>query len=278
MVALFVGALAAAPSASAAGFLFPSMGAAGNFAVFGLYNASAYTITENGATIKGNEGISQNGVITINSPTTVTGSLYQYQANQYTAPYGALATLNSTLMGTGAGSANGDFTAALGIINTDSCTMCTQGALSAGTTKNGTGLGVNVIDFSSVTLNGANLTLQGNSTDYFIVRISGNLSLAGSASIVLSGVAASHVILDVDGSISTTGATNQQLSGYIIAETGTMAFTTGTVINGELMAKNTITLASGTTVNGFTPEPSTLFLIGGALIAIGAGSKRLRKG
>ncbi len=276
MVALFVAALAAPPSAPAAGFLFPSMGAAGNFAVFGLYNASAYTITENGATIKGNEGISQNGVITINSPTTVTGSLYQYQANQYTAPYGALATLNSTLMGTGAGSANGDFTAALGLINGDSCTMCTQGALSAGTTKNGTG-GLNVIDFSSVTLNGANLTLQGNSTDYFIVRVSGNLSLAGTASIVLTGVAASHVILDVAGNISTTGATNQ-LSGYIIAETGTMSFSTGTAINGELIAKNNITLASGTTVNGFTPEPSTLFLIGGALIAIGTVSKRLRRG
>jgi hypothetical protein len=57
-----------------------------------------------------------------------------------------------------------------------------------------------------------------------------------------------------------------------------MAFSTGTTINGELIAQNTITLASGTTVNGFTPEPSTLFLIGGALIAIGAGSKRLRRG
>src|ERR1035438_3329087 len=58
MVALFVAALAAPPSAPAAAFLFPSMGAAGNFAVFGLTASSGYAISQTGATINGNEGIS----------------------------------------------------------------------------------------------------------------------------------------------------------------------------------------------------------------------------
>src|ERR1039457_5659295 len=100
MVALFVAALAA-PSASAAGFLFPSMGAAGNFAVFGLTASSGYAISQTGATINGNEGISidtGSGAITINSPNTVTGSLYQAQNGQFTGQDSGLAVTNAGLM------------------------------------------------------------------------------------------------------------------------------------------------------------------------------------
>lgn len=287
MVALFVAALAAPPSAPAAAFLFPSLGAAGSFAMFGLTASSGYAISQTGATINGNEGISidtGSGAITINSPNTVTGSLYQAQNGQFTGQDSGLAFTNAGLMTT----ANNDYTTALGLIAgaTATQTIITQINGAQNITGNGSGIAVaNVIDFTNAgaaTLNNANLTLNGGANDYFIVRISAlSMTLSGTGSLALgTGVIASHVIFDFVNAAATVtvsaGATDS-LSGYIIDPNGAMTLGGTTVVNGELIGK-TMTLNANTTVNGVTPEPSTLFLIGGALIAIGAGSKRLRRG
>jgi hypothetical protein len=285
---MFVAALAAPPSAPASSFLFPSMGAAGNFAVFGLTASSAYAINQTGATINGNEGISIDtgtGAITINSPKTVTGSLYQAQNGQFTGLDSGLASTNAALMTT----ANNDYNTALGLI---AGATATQTAISTpingAQSVTGNGLGIastNVIDFTNTgaaTLNNVNLTLNGGANDYFIVRISAvSMTLSGTGSLALgTGVIASHVIFDFVNAAATisvsAGATNS-ISGYIIDPNGAMTLGGTTVVNGELIGK-AMTLDATTTVNGVTPEPSTLFLIGGALIAIGAGSKRLRRG
>src|ERR1039457_7411994 len=177
MVALFVAALAAPPSAPAAALLFPSMGAAGNFAVFGLTASSGYAISQTGATINGNEGISidtGSGAITINSPNTVTGSLYQAQNGQFTGQDSGLAFTNAGLMTT----ANNDYTTALGLIAgaTATQTFGTQINGLQNITGNGSGNAVaNVQELNNPgtpTLNNANLTLNGGANDYFIVRIS----------------------------------------------------------------------------------------------------------
>ena len=273
MVALFVGALAEPRPALAASYLFPSFGAAGNFAIFGITAGTGYIITENGDTIKGNEGISQNGTITdVTAPSTVTGNLYEYGPGQYTG-LNTGSPVNTTTVTTMIGQAYTDYTTAIGIITNDTCTatFC-LGNQTTARTLTGTG-GVTVVDFTNITLNNVNLTLSGGATDYFVVRVSGAITLTGTASIVLTGITASHVIFDVVGNVSTNGST-ESLSGYIISTGGTITFTSGTTINGELIGK-TMSL-TGTTVNGFTPEAPTLWLIGGALVGIAVWSKRAR--
>lgn len=274
MAALIVGVLAVPRPGVAASFLFSSFGFASNFAVFGLTGSE--TITENGDTIKGNQGISTGGFINaVTALSSTTGSLYdQTGSTQYTGLNIGSPFLNNGVMT----QANNDYTnIVIPGITGYGCTVCSQPDQTVTRNIDGRGLGVSVIDFTNINLGtNTSLTLQGNATDYFIVRVAGNLTLGGAtpASILLNGVAASHVIIEVAGNITTTG-NGDQLNGYIISTAGTMSLTSGTVVNGELIGKGNMSL-TGTTVNGFTPEPSTLILIGGALIGIGVGSKRAR--
>jgi hypothetical protein len=287
-VALFVAALAAPRSAPAAAYLFPSLGSVASYAVFGMTGGTLTETPAAVATIIGNEGISS-GTFTANSNATVKGSIYEAA--------GVTQTGSPTMVGGGSiiylsqnlTSVNTDIQTVLASIAaipsaSATQTITTQISGAQNITGNGSGIAAaNVIDFTNTnlgTLANANITLNGGSNDYFVVRIyAAGLTLTGTGSLALgTGVLASHVIFDFLGAAGNTiAAGGGVMNGYIYAQNQNLTLT-GTTVNGDLISGKTITLNSGTTVNQITPEPSTLFLIGGALIAIGAGSKRLRKG
>jgi hypothetical protein len=280
-IALFTAALAVPPSAMAAPYLFPGLGTGANFAVFGLtgLSASTYTVTELGATIYGNEGISRYGTIAGSTATHVYGNIYEYgtgttQVTGSPAVSGVIYPSSSLV-----GLANTDISGAISSMAGAGRTQ-SPGSLLGAMTVTGNHLGAgaaNVIDFTNITLsNNANLILSGDNTDYFVVRISGSLSLSSGSQIVLAGVASSHVIYDFTGTGTIYTEAGTSIAGIVIAPTMSAGSSIGGTINGGLFVGNhNLTLASSAVVSGI-PEPGTFVLIGGALIGVALLFKRAR--
>ena len=285
LFALFLGALAAPRTALAAPYLFPSLGSFVSYSVFAMTGGTLTEQPAAPATIIGNEGVSS-GTFTAGPNATVRGSIFE--AALVTQTGSPTMVGGTTYLSQNLTAVNADIQAVLtsiAAIPAASATQVIPGQISGAVSVTGNGLGAattNVIDFTSAldgTLNNANLTLNGGANDYFVVRIyAAGLTLSGSGSLAMgAGVNPSHVIFDFLGAANTTiTAGNGAMSGYILAPNQNIALT-GTTVYGDLASGMTITLNGGTTVFGSAPEPSTLFLIGSALIGIAVASKRLRR-
>jgi hypothetical protein len=205
-----------------------TLGAASNFAVLGLVNTS---IGNSGATINGNEGVSQGGSLNNLLLSTVNGTVYEHNSGQYLGlflfpPSGGV-VVNASLTA----QADAD---ALSLSSQAQALVPTQilGTVSVPTTVTGNG-GLNVISVNgNIT---SSLTLSGGANDTFVVNVTGTASLPGGSSLALAGgVTADHVLYNfvgTGGTISSAGGTT--INGTLLAPA--YNFSLGGVVNGAVL-------------------------------------------
>jgi hypothetical protein len=226
---------------------FMGLGTAAHYGVLGLVNSA---INTSNVTITGDVGMSQGGKVTDKVPSTITGSVYEYAADEY-AGRGNLGGLvvNPGLLSQADADALNAAAAAAALGPTQSF-----GAITAATIVTGNG-GTNVIDINGDVT--ASLTLSGSSSDYFIVNISGTLSFGPKSVFGLAGgVTADHVLYNFTGAGGNiTSHVGNVFDGTLLAPN--YSFDLDSVFNGEIVSGKSITLHSGTGVNfiGFTLPP-----------------------
>jgi len=268
----------ATPALSAPVDAFPNLGDASNFGVLGL--AGTETITNSNVTINGNEGVVANATIKNMAPSTVTGDVTVNSPSQFGGAgkvNGSINT-NTSQMGTG-GTVQTAINNAITQIN--SYTGFTNaGNVTTATTFNATGT-LNEIQVGSINLNNANLTLNGTANQYFVVNVTGNMSLVGTASLNLTGgITPSNVIYYFSGANSSINThVGDVLNGIILGPHTSMNLD-GT-FNGEIIGGANISLLSGAVVNQppltATPLPVALPLFATGVGFLGMMARRRRR-
>jgi fibronectin-binding autotransporter adhesin len=272
---LFIGASASAVSATTI-----TLGQAANYALFAGPYIDTLTI-DSGSTVNGNVAIGAGGSILWNGP-TITGNVYEASgvSGTNTAHVSGTTTTNYSLT-TAVSNAQSASSSAAALTATTSVSGgdIDVNNASESVTVNATGAQT-VLDVSSITLNGGNLTLHGTANDVFIVNItgSGGLVTDGASNILLTGgLTAYNVLFNVE-TAGGTGVTIQSSTPAVINGT-ILALNTGVqvnddTLNGALIAgfgsssnKYSINDNGGFTINyeGFgetpVPEPGTLVLL-----------------
>jgi hypothetical protein len=144
--------------------------------------------------------------------------------------------------------------------------------ITTATTVNAVGAVTVVQVNGDISLNNLNFTLNGNSSQDFIVRVTGSLSLVGTAALALSGgVTPSHVIYDFTGTSSKSINTHvgDVINGIVITQN--LPMTLDGTFNGELIGGKSISLLSGAIVNqppSTVPEPKDITMLGAMLLGI----------
>jgi hypothetical protein len=116
-----------------------------------------------------------------------------------------------------------------------------------------------------------NVTLSGGAGDVWIFQIAGGLSIASATQVLLSGGAeVSNIYWQVAG--QTTLGTTSQFKGVILDATA-IVMNTGATLDGRALAQTAVTLDSNV-VRGSVPEPSTILLLGSALLGLVASRRR----
>lgn len=269
-------------SGEAQATMIPDLGAAGNFAVLGL--AGTETITNSLVTINGNEGAVQGGSIANNAPSTVNGNVYVDQNSQYSGP----GSLKGSLIAQPSMGSSGAVQSAVNdlIAQINGYTFGSSlGNINTATILNASGT-LTLDSIGAINLNNANLTLNGASNQYFVIKSSGDLSLVGTAALQLTGgITPDHVIYYFTGS---SGSFNTKvgdtMDGIFLAPDYTMSL--DGIFNGELISGENISLLSGAVVNqvsstssiSATPEPSTWLLFGTGILLMGVMAARKQKG
>jgi len=135
----------------------------------------------------------------------------------------------------------------------------TQNGTFSNNTISGSGSLV-VYDLSSINLSGSQkLTIQGNSSQTFIINVtgSGGIKLSGSASIALSGgVTRNHVLFNiVGGAVSFSGAGT--VNGTFLDVSHGITNSGSTVVNGSLVGQDGVTNTGSLTINAgiFNADP-----------------------
>jgi PEP-CTERM motif len=280
----YMGVLAAiglvvAPQVASAGPV--TLGAAANFAVFGMADSSssdANLVMNSLVTINGNEGIGQFGKIDNMAPSVINGNVDEYSAGEYSGPgklKGSLSTNAAALMTDGA-----DIDAAILQMGSLTNSGGSYTKITSATTINAVGPQT-VVDVGTggINLNNANLTIHGAAGNQVIIRVSGGMNMVGTASVKLTGgITANDVFFDFTGSGNTIQTkVGDVLYGVYIAPNDSM--TLDGTFNGEIIGGENITLMSGITINGVTaptptPEPSSLLLLGSGLLGLGVVVRR----
>ena len=158
-----------------------------------------------------------------------------------------------------------DYNAAVALTSTQSFTT-----ISSAATINSAGNNTNVIAVSSINLNtgGNNLTLNGSAADYFILLVSGTISLTNSDSIVLTGgLTASHVLFVLTSNIGTnvvTVGSGSTLDGTVLATGTHYTIDLNGIVDGAVLNASNIVLNGGTVIGADafagTPEPGCCLL------------------
>ena len=100
------------------------------------------------------------------------------------------------------------------------------------TTLNGNG-GTNVVDITSLTLNGGELAIHGSASDVFFINVTGSVNFNGGSIVLSGGVTAANVLINLESGGSFNGST---LSGTILATSSTVNFNGGT-LSGQVIAQ-----------------------------------------
>lgn len=254
--------LTAMLAASVRADVVPTLGTATDFTLLSVPGNTKWNLSK--AYIDGNVGVGDSGSVAQSKNSTISnGYVYVTQgAGQYT--YSAQGThVNAYVDAAKVNQAIADVQAADSAIRALTATYTIAGGLnSAGaTTITGNG-GLNVIDITgNLTLDaakgsGGGLFFSGSSSDYFIVRISGNVALSGGSFLGgINGVDASHIIYDLVGASGTLNTDKDNaVSGSMIFlnYTATLDGAFNNLYGGN---GSTVTLQSGVTVTGvpFTP-------------------------
>jgi hypothetical protein len=136
-----------------------------------------------------------------------------------------------------------------------------------------------VVDLSGLTRNNKDLTIQGDSSQTFVINVRGGMTLNTSSILLSGGVTANHVLFNVVGggltinevSTSTLNGTFLDLAGGIILNTSAGT----TTLNGSLVGEAGMTINGSTSINAgsFTdpaiaPELPTIAIAGMAFLLL----------
>jgi hypothetical protein len=230
------------------------------------------------ATINGNAGISANGTFKMSAPSVINGRLDEDSGVTNSIDSGATIT-GGIHMGV-------DLSAAQALVFSASTTLAgltpstTLGAVNvpAGGVSFGSLDGiadVNVINMTSLTSGNGNISLVGDPGDFWVLNISGALSLTGSAAIG-SLSQASHTFINLDDNsgtdLGTVAHINNVINGMVLIPFDDATFHS---MNGATWSGNgMITFMSGATIQGIPEAPTTSLLAFGGLLAIGVALRR----
>jgi hypothetical protein len=141
--------------------------------------------------------------------------------------------------------------------------------------------GQNVVNLTGINLTNATFAINGTSTETFIFKVSGAITLTNSV-IKLSGVSASQVLFDVTTKGGAVTLTNSTSNGTFLDLNGPIKITGGST-TGALISEGSITITSDK-VNSqpmavAAPEMPTILMGGlaGLLMLARAGRDRLRR-
>ncbi|MGA7933448.1 MAG: hypothetical protein WCA35_07865, partial [Kovacikia sp.] len=206
-------------STTSANFL--NLGDAGNFGALALGSGAKFSMSNSKTTIKGNAGLASKGIQNF-SDGQITGSYFvdplanNSKKNNVKIQGG---TKNQSLAAAVNTAVNVSALAA-----TFKPTQTITSSITKSTTIIGTApaqtQGLNIINLSSINLTGPNqfLTLQGTSNDYFLINVTGSITLTNSSGgIQLSGgIDPSHVIFNI---VSPSGTGLKVSGGATLAGT-----------------------------------------------------------
>ena len=208
------------------------LGTAGSYAILGINGG---TLAISSAHVLGDIGIGPGESANTLQLTNVTGTFYVNPGDSYNPSgdftvSGGFVSKNLTQPQSDADTASADYAA---LTPTQ-----TFGNVSSSLTITGNG-GTNVINFTSLNYNPATLTLQGTSSDIFVINVAGS-SLFSASSVVLSGgVTFNHVIYNFPNSGTTVTIQGSVLEGgTFLVPYGTIAYSTGGSFYGAFIAKN----------------------------------------
>jgi hypothetical protein len=227
----------------------PGLGQASGYAVLTL---TGTRMDLNNVTINGNAGAGPNGSVNLAAPTTINGTLY----TDPSIPAGSITKAGNATGGIKSKSLSGAVADALSASSTFAGLTPSQtlSSITSATTINRTGP-VTVIKVNGdINLNNQNLTLNGGSTDSFVLNIQGTLTLVGSASLNLTGgLLAQNVFYNFIGSSGTiTSHVGDTVNGVVLAPTYDLNL--DGVYNGAvIIGGTTASFMSASTVNGTTP-------------------------
>lgn len=243
-------AIATPPTITVTAVASPSavnLGTAGDFTIL-----SKTGITTTGATaITGDLGISPAaasdvtgfGLVLDATGTFATSSLVTGRI--YAADQSGGGGITSSMLTTAVGDMETAYTAA----NAAATTVLNAGSGNLG----GLTLPAGVYTFGTGVTIPTTLTLNGSSSDVWIFKISGNLSLASATSVLLTGGATADNVFWAVAGTTTLGSTSA-MKGTILGgpATTTIAFGTGATLTGKALGQKEVTLDANTIGNSTT--------------------------
>ena len=224
----------------------PSLGRAAAYTIFALNGPNSggnQTATFSSGTDYGKVAVAAGATLKLQAPSTINGNLYLDFGGSVSGPgkvNGTLST-NQDLSGARTDALNAS-SQALSLAPNATFTNVT-----ANQTVNGVS-GLNVVNITGkINLNNASLTLSGPATAFFVVNVSGSITLGGSGGIVVSGgMPASHLLINMTGSGSNLLNTHigNVIQGTLLGPNagGTLAGTVGAVLLGQKFNLTTVTL------------------------------------